>query len=100
MGFPNVGRPGTFETFAGAFLRRVNAEFAADGDFGCVFENVAALDQLPATGVYVVAPMKIKDGRVGPLCVIAWVARETANALSVLMRAVPVSAPGCGARRQ
>ena len=32
------------------------------------FENVAALDQLPLTGAYVVAlPMKIKGGRVG-LC--------------------------------
>src|SRR5262245_43541776 len=26
-------RPGAFETFAREFLRRVNAEFAADGDF-------------------------------------------------------------------
>jgi len=38
------------------------------------FENVANLDQLPATGAYVVAlPMKIKDGSGGPLRIIAWV---------------------------
>lgn len=38
------------------------------------FENVAALDQLPATGAYVVAlPMKIKDGSGGPLRIVAWV---------------------------
>ena len=39
------------------------------------FENVAALDQLPATGAYIVAlPMKIKDGSGGPLRIVAWVA--------------------------
>ena len=38
------------------------------------FENVAALDQLPATGAYIVAlPMKIKDGSGGPLRIVAWV---------------------------
>jgi kynurenine formamidase len=38
------------------------------------FENVAALDQLPAVGAYVIAlPMKIKDGSGGPLRIIAWV---------------------------
>jgi kynurenine formamidase len=38
------------------------------------FENVAALDQLPAAGAYVVAlPMKIKGGSGGPLRIIAWV---------------------------
>ena len=38
------------------------------------FENVAALDQLPASGAYVVAlPMKIKDGSGGPLRIVAWV---------------------------
>lgn len=38
------------------------------------FENVAGLDQLPATGAYVVAlPMKIKDGSGGPLRIVAWV---------------------------
>ena len=41
------------------------------------FENVAALDQLPATGAYVVAlPMKIKDGSGGPLRIVAWVAEK------------------------
>jgi kynurenine formamidase len=38
------------------------------------FENVAALDQLPATGAYIVAlPMKIKGGSGGPLRIVAWV---------------------------
>ena len=38
------------------------------------FENVAALDRLPATGAYVVAlPMKIKGGSGGPLRIVAWV---------------------------
>ena len=38
------------------------------------FENVAALDKLPATGAYIVAlPMKIKDGSGGPLRIVAWV---------------------------
>jgi kynurenine formamidase len=38
------------------------------------FENVAALDQLPSTGLYVVAlPMKIKDGSGAPLRIVAWV---------------------------
>lgn len=37
-----------------------------------VFENVAALDQLPATGAYVLAlPMKIKGGSGGPLRIVA-----------------------------
>lgn len=37
------------------------------------FENVAALDQLPATGAYVIAlPMKIKGGSGGPLRIVAW----------------------------
>ena len=37
------------------------------------FENVAALDKLPATGAYVVAlPMKIKGGSGGPLRIAAW----------------------------
>ncbi|WBL41733.1 cyclase family protein [Algoriphagus halophytocola] len=36
------------------------------------FENVANLDQLPATGIYVVAlPMKIKGGSGGPLRIVA-----------------------------
>ena len=39
------------------------------------FENVAALDQLPATGVYIIAlPMKIKGGSGGPLRIVAWIA--------------------------
>jgi kynurenine formamidase len=38
------------------------------------FENVANLDQLPATGSYIVAlPMKIKNGSGGPLRIIAWI---------------------------
>ena len=38
------------------------------------FENVAALDKLPATGAYIVAlPMKIKEGSGGPLRIVAWV---------------------------
>lgn len=38
------------------------------------FENVAALDQLPATGAFVIAlPMKIKGGSGGPLRIVAWV---------------------------
>ena len=41
------------------------------------FENVAALDKLPATGAYIVAlPMKIKDGSGGPLRIVAWVAGQ------------------------
>src|SRR5215471_2541996 len=37
------------------------------------FENVAALDQLPATGAYVIAlPMKIEGGSGGPLRIVAW----------------------------
>ncbi len=38
------------------------------------FENVANLEQLPATGAYIVAlPMKIKNGSGGPLRIIAWI---------------------------
>jgi len=38
------------------------------------FENLTALDQLPATGTYVIAlPMKIKGGSGGPLRIVAWV---------------------------
>jgi kynurenine formamidase len=37
------------------------------------FENVAALDPLPATGAYIIAlPMKIKGGSGGPLRIVAW----------------------------
>jgi catalase len=39
-----------------------------------VFENVAHLDQLPSTGIYVIAlPMKIQGGSGGPLRIVAWV---------------------------
>ena len=39
-----------------------------------VFENVANLDRVPATGANVIAlPMKIKSGSGGPLRIIAWV---------------------------
>ena len=39
------------------------------------FENVGALDLLPATGAYVIAlPMKIKGGSGGPLRIVAWIA--------------------------
>ena len=38
------------------------------------FENIAALDQVPANGALIVAlPMKIKDGSGGPLRIVAWV---------------------------
>ena len=38
------------------------------------FENVANLEQLPATGSYAVAlPMKIEGGSGGPLRIVAWV---------------------------
>jgi kynurenine formamidase len=41
------------------------------------FENVAALDQLPPTGAYIVAlPMKIKGGSGGPLRIVAWLAEK------------------------
>ena len=41
------------------------------------FENLDALDQLPATGAYVVAlPMKIKGGSGGPLRIVAWVGEK------------------------
>jgi kynurenine formamidase len=42
-----------------------------------IFENVAMLDKLPATGAYVVAlPMKIKSGSGGPLRIVAWVVEK------------------------
>ncbi len=41
------------------------------------FENVTALDQLPATGSYILAlPMKIKGGSGGPLRIVAWIAEK------------------------
>jgi kynurenine formamidase len=42
-----------------------------------VFENVANLDQVPATGAQVIAlPMKIKGGSGGPLRMIAWIPKK------------------------
>jgi kynurenine formamidase len=42
------------------------------------FENVAALDQLPTTGAYIIAlPMKIKGGSGGPLRIVAWVPQKS-----------------------
>jgi kynurenine formamidase len=47
------------------------------------FENVANLDQLPATGSYVVAlPMKIEGGSGGPLRIVAFVPGNDGNAPS------------------
>lgn len=44
------------------------------------FENLAGLDQLPASGAYVVAlPMKIKGGSGGPLRIVAWVREKKAR---------------------
>lgn len=41
------------------------------------FENVAALDQLPATGAHVIAlPMKIEGGSGGPLRIVAWLPND------------------------
>lgn len=41
------------------------------------FENVANMDQLPVTGLYLVAlPMKIKNGSGGPLRLIAWISNK------------------------
>jgi len=41
------------------------------------FENVAALDQLPATGARVILlPMKIRGGSDGPLRIVAWVSEK------------------------
>jgi kynurenine formamidase len=40
------------------------------------FENVAALDRLPATGAYVIVlPMKTKGGSGSPLRIVAWTAQ-------------------------
>jgi kynurenine formamidase len=45
-----------------------------------IFENVAGLEQLPATGALVIAlPMKIKGGSGGPFRIVAWVAEKTAE---------------------
>lgn len=46
-----------------------------------IFENVAALDQLPATGAHVIAlPMKIKGGSGGPLRIVAWLPEKNGKA--------------------
>jgi kynurenine formamidase len=58
------------------------------------FENVAALDQLPATGAYVIAlPMKIKGGSGGPLRIVAWMPR---NALVPAQPPAPASGAAQG----
>ena len=42
-----------------------------------VFENVANLDRVPATGAHIIAlPMKIKGGSGGPLRIVAWVPKN------------------------
>jgi len=44
------------------------------GDNIPAFENLANLDKLPATGLYIFAmPMKIKGGSGAPLRIMAWV---------------------------
>jgi kynurenine formamidase len=44
------------------------------------FENVAALDQIPSVGSYVVAlPMKIARGSGGPLRIVAFVPGDLAR---------------------
>jgi kynurenine formamidase len=59
----DYGQSKLFETHRALFEKEVPA-----------FENVANLDQLPATGGYIVAlPMKIKGGSGGPLRIVAWV---------------------------
>jgi kynurenine formamidase len=62
----DYGQSGLFESHRILFEKNIPA-----------FENVASLDQLPATGVYIVAlPMKIKGGSGGPLRIVAWVAEK------------------------
>jgi kynurenine formamidase len=59
----DYGQSSLFETHRILFEKNIPA-----------FENVAALDQLPPTGAFIVAlPMKIKDGSGGPLRIVAWV---------------------------
>jgi kynurenine formamidase len=58
----DYGQSKLFETHRVLFEKNIPA-----------FENVAALDQLPPTGAYVIAlPMKIKGGSGGPLRIVAW----------------------------
>jgi len=60
----DCGRSSLFESHRILFEKNIPA-----------FENVAALDQLPATGAYIIAlPMKIKGGSGGPLRIVAWIA--------------------------
>ena len=62
----DFGKSTQFETHVALMKRNVPA-----------FENVANLDQLPATGVYVVAlPVKIRGGSGGPVRIIARVERQ------------------------
>ena len=62
----DYGQSTVFETHRILFAQNIPA-----------FENVAALDQLPAAGAYIVAlPMKIKGGSGGPLRIVAWVAEK------------------------
>ncbi|HAB17328.1 MAG TPA: cyclase family protein [Verrucomicrobiota bacterium] len=64
----DYGQSKLFETHRALFEKNIPA-----------FENVAGLDQLPATGAYLVAlPMKIKGGTGGPLRIVAWVPGKTA----------------------
>jgi kynurenine formamidase len=59
----DFGQSQTFETHQLLFAANIPA-----------FENVAHLDQLPATGAFVIAlPMKIGGGSGGPLRIVAWV---------------------------
>jgi kynurenine formamidase len=44
------------------------------------FENLAALEQLPPTGAYIIAlPMKIKGGSGGPLRIVTWFADKSGD---------------------
>lgn len=62
----DYGQSTTFSTHVTLFMAEIPA-----------FENVANLDQLPATGSFVVAlPMKIKGGSGGPLRIVANVPEE------------------------
>ena len=63
----DYGQSQTYDTHRTLFARSIPG-----------FENLASLDSLPATGVFVVAlPMKIKGGSGGPLRIVAWVPPTT-----------------------
>jgi len=63
----DYGQSQTFDTHVALMTRNIPA-----------FENVANLNELPATGAYVVAlPMKIRGGSGAPLRIVAFVAGET-----------------------